>query len=129
LKSAGFDVRTATSGQAGLRLIDQIVPDVVVCDMRMPQLSGADVIEELKSHPHTCQIPVLLITSYCVPEMLGIGDALLLKPVRANEFVKTVLHLAARPQHLNAPSDVSEIRSARVPSGNRAKPRASKTSR
>jgi CheY-like chemotaxis protein len=129
LKSAGFEVRTATSGKAGLCLINETVPDAVVCDLRMPGMSGADVIEQIKGQPRTAQVPVLLITSYCIPEMLGVGDALLLKPVKCNELVTTVLHLAARPQHLNWPSEISTADFVPVPAPTRAAPRASKIPR
>jgi CheY-like chemotaxis protein len=119
LKSAGFNVRVATSARAGLGLVTEIVPDAVVCDMRMPELCGADVIEQIKSQPRTSHIPVVLVTSYCTPEVLGIADALLLKPVRNIDLVAAVQQLTSavatpRPtSQAKTPSKISTTRSTR----------------
>lgn len=95
LKSAGYTVRVATSARDGIKLVEKTIPDAVVCDMRMPELNGSDVIEKLKKDSRTSHIPIVLVTSYCTPEVLGIGDALLLKPVRCNDLVSAVQHLSA----------------------------------
>jgi CheY-like chemotaxis protein len=95
LTSGGFQVKIATSAATGIRLVKETIPDAVVCDMRMPGGGGDTVIEALKEQPRTAHIPVLLVTSFCTPEILGIADALLLKPVRCNELVSTVEHLSA----------------------------------
>lgn len=60
LSSLGHDVRTAFDGQRGLDLAAQWLPEVVVCDLQMPGLSGLEVVTRLKAgSPLT---PVLIFT-------------------------------------------------------------------
>jgi CheY-like chemotaxis protein len=60
LQAAGYTVRTATDGSAGLAAVKLAVPAVVVTDIHMPGTSGAAVISELKrNHP---QVPIIAIS-------------------------------------------------------------------
>ncbi len=95
LNTGGYDTQIATSGSAGIRLVNETVPFAVVCDMRMPGIGGEEVILQLKSQPLTSHIPVVVVTGYCEEEFAGIGDAFLPKPVRCHELVEAVGQLAA----------------------------------
>jgi DNA-binding NtrC family response regulator len=60
LQAAGYNVRTATDGTAGLAAVKLAAPALVVTDMRMPGMSGTMVIAELKRrYP---EIPVIAIS-------------------------------------------------------------------
>lgn len=62
LELRGLRVRTAFDGQEGLLKVMQELPDVVVVDMLMPGLSGADMTQALKSrYPN---MPVILLTGH-----------------------------------------------------------------
>ncbi|MFO7587603.1 MAG: sigma-54 dependent transcriptional regulator [Gemmatimonadota bacterium] len=61
LKREGFEVIAEFSGADGLRRFKEEQPDIVLCDVRMPKVSGIDVLEEIrKSSPET---PVVLMTA------------------------------------------------------------------
>ena len=60
LEDAGFTVRTANDGPQGLDQIRLFDPDVVVCDMRMPLMSGIQVIEVVRRQQPL--LPVLICT-------------------------------------------------------------------
>ena len=63
LRLSGFDVLSAADGLSALRLIDQhCIPNVVVLDLDLPQVSGIDVHQEIVSHAETCAIPVIVVT-------------------------------------------------------------------
>jgi len=63
LRLNGFTVTTAGDGLTALRLIDQhCLPDVVVLDLDLPQVSGQDVHQEIVSHAETCAIPIVVVT-------------------------------------------------------------------
>src|SRR6185295_19853232 len=47
----GYDVHVASSGETGIRLILESLPDAVVCDVRMPEIGGEEVIRAIKSQP------------------------------------------------------------------------------
>ena len=61
LKNEGFDVSTAQGGKAGLEALKSSAPDIVLSDIRMPQVSGLDILAAVKEQdPET---PVLLMTA------------------------------------------------------------------
>lgn len=61
LERKGFEVASALSGEAGLEEFEVARPDLVLVDVRMPKMSGVEVLEEIRERsPHT---PVVLITA------------------------------------------------------------------
>lgn len=90
LTLAGFAVREAANGIEALRLIDSAPPDLVVLDLGLPHVTGHEVLFEIKAHPNTRQIPVLVVTGRDVP-LPGLGpECVLLKPVHPRELVLQV---------------------------------------
>jgi CheY-like chemotaxis protein len=51
LRGEGLDVRIADSGSAALATAIAFRPDVVLCDFRLPDMSGLDVAERMRAHP------------------------------------------------------------------------------
>lgn len=83
LSREGFNVITAASGQEGLRLARQQAPDVILLDVRMPNMNGWEVLSSLKADPDLASIPVVMVT---IEDDKALGSALgavdyLLKPV------------------------------------------------
>jgi CheY-like chemotaxis protein len=62
LSNAGYDVREAATGAEALRLA-RLRPDLVVLDLRLPDLNGFEVCHQLKADPFTADIPVLMKTA------------------------------------------------------------------
>src|SRR6266542_4084636 len=60
LEDAGFAVQTAEDGPQGLQSIHSFGPDVVVCDMQMPMMSGVEVVAQMRKD--SLQVPVLIFT-------------------------------------------------------------------
>jgi serine phosphatase RsbU (regulator of sigma subunit) len=77
LERRGYDAVTAISGEEGLRLARQVLPDAFVIDYRMPVMDGFEVTRQVKSDPELGTIPVLMLTgsdaSQTVVEGLGAG--------------------------------------------------------
>ena len=63
LRDAGIGVRTASNGVTGLRLARSMFPAVAVIDMRLPELDGASVLQELRGSPLTRCIGAFVISS------------------------------------------------------------------
>jgi CheY-like chemotaxis protein len=61
LEERGFSVESATNGEEALPIIKRIRPDLIVTDMQMPKMGGAELITALKSHPDTADIPVVIV--------------------------------------------------------------------
>jgi CheY-like chemotaxis protein len=57
-----FHVFSATTGQEGISMIARRRPDLVILDLRMPEMDGFAVLEELRSNPEIGNIPVLVVT-------------------------------------------------------------------
>jgi signal transduction histidine kinase/CheY-like chemotaxis protein len=61
-------VSEATSGDAGLRRARQDSPDAILLDLAMPDISGEDVLEQLRADATTARIPVVIVTSRVLSE-------------------------------------------------------------
>lgn len=59
----GFDVLTAEDGMKGLELAKSNIPDFIILDIMMPQLSGIDLLEKLRADSRGKDIPVIVLTN------------------------------------------------------------------
>jgi|SRR5262252_4502345 len=62
LEERGFAVDSASNGQEALQMLEQKLPDLIVTDMQMPEMSGGEFITALKSRPQTAAIPIIILT-------------------------------------------------------------------
>lgn len=84
LEDSGFEVRQASSGQAGLELFDTARPDLVICDLRMPHMDGLELIRACGERQP--DVPVIVVSGAGVMsdavEALRLGAAdYLIKPI------------------------------------------------
>ena len=63
LERQGYEVITAYNGKECLEKVHSEHPDLVVLDVMMPEMSGFEVLEALKSNPETERIPVIMLTA------------------------------------------------------------------
>jgi DNA-binding response OmpR family regulator len=84
----GYQVDTASHGQAALDRIGEVRPDLMLLDIRMPEMDGYDVIRHLKADQATRDIPIVVITASPVDKerdrvrVLGMGaDQYVTKPL------------------------------------------------
>ncbi|MEK7183994.1 MAG: response regulator [Patescibacteria group bacterium] len=59
----GFTIDVATDGEAGLAKAKELIPDVILLDLRIPKLSGFEVLRQLKQDDTTKAIPVIVLTA------------------------------------------------------------------
>jgi twitching motility two-component system response regulator PilG len=62
LKSAGYNVLTATDGEEGLIKMKDSRPDLVLLDIMMPGMGGLETLKMMKAHPDFKKTPVLLMS-------------------------------------------------------------------
>ena len=63
LERSGYTVRLAHSGREALAAVDAEKPDLVLCDIEMPDMDGLQVLEVMRADPATERIPVIMVTS------------------------------------------------------------------
>ncbi|MET7936809.1 response regulator [Streptomyces sp. NPDC005322] len=100
LELEGFEVVTAADGAECLEIVHQVRPDVITLDVVMPRLDGLHTASRLRADPHTCHVPVAIISACTQHEVdsakaLGV-DAFLAKPFEPAELVKLVWRLMRR---------------------------------
>lgn len=62
LKQCGFEVISAADGLAGLEMVHEHHPRLVVLDVQLPKMNGYQVCQRLKRDPKTSSIPVIMMT-------------------------------------------------------------------
>jgi CheY-like chemotaxis protein len=91
---AGFEVTDAGHGAAALQAVRVAQPDLVVTDMMMPVMGGAELIRRLRADPGTARIPILAATGDA--QLAGDADAVLPKPYRPAELLAATNALLAQ---------------------------------
>jgi two-component system, cell cycle response regulator DivK len=101
LRFAGFRTLEAGGGVEGIGSAVEHLPDLVLMDIRMPDMNGVDALRELKADERTAEIPVVALTSSTMQgdreRFLASGfDGYLRKPISVREFPDQVRsHLRA----------------------------------
>jgi signal transduction histidine kinase/FixJ family two-component response regulator len=96
LRDAEFDLIEATTGEAGLRLLAENPPDLVILDVKLPDIDGFEVCRQIRVNPTTATIPVLFLSAnYVKTEDRAHGldtgaDGYLVQPVERVELVATI---------------------------------------
>src|SRR5207244_5203647 len=91
LRLAGIRTLEATSAGEGIALAAEHLPDVVLMDIRLPDLDGTEAAHRLKAEPRTSTIPVVALTSFAMKGdrewFLAAGfDGYQEKPISVREF-------------------------------------------
>ena len=93
LKLEGFVVATALSAKEGLVLADNMLPDGIILDFRMPITSGLEFLRHVRCRPHLAGVPVAIVTGdYFVPdpiqqELNELGATVRFKPLWLEDLV------------------------------------------
>ncbi|NEP56318.1 MAG: response regulator transcription factor, partial [Symploca sp. SIO2G7] len=63
LEFQGYRVITATNGLEALSLLERNIPDMIICDIMMPEMDGYTVVEQIRQNPRTNWLPVLVLSA------------------------------------------------------------------
>ena len=101
LQSWGYIALTADSGEEGLKLADEHVPDLILLDIMMPKMKGRDVCARLKANPKTAHIPVIFLTALGLADHIKAGmdlgaDDYIVKPFEPADLKKRIAVVLAR---------------------------------
>ena len=103
LELEGFAVSQAENGRLALEAIAADPPDLVLCDLLMPELSGFEVLRELTRNPKSPAIPLVFLTASAMPSdrenCLKDGAAgFIIKPFQHAELLETIRNLLFPPK-------------------------------
>jgi len=92
LTAKGFEVTIATNGFDGLMQLEMSKPDVIICDVNMPELDGIGFVRAIKAKIETRKIPVIFLTASNDPrhmvDGINVGARFYLtKPFEINELL------------------------------------------
>ena len=95
LRAAGYQCDTARNGKEGLAKIAQQHPDLVITDLIMPQIDGAQFIRYLRADTRTSNIPVIVLTAVPKHSNLPLDQELgvtrvIHKPFDSDELISVV---------------------------------------
>ncbi len=109
LEAEGFEVRTYTDGDEGLRGLTQKPADLAVLDIKMPRLNGMELLQKLRQMPAMAQMPVIFLTSKDeeVDEIMGLrmgADDYITKPFSQRLLLERIRALLRREQLRQQPA-------------------------
>lgn len=127
LEFRGYDVMTAENGRQALEVLEKENPDMIICDVMMPEMDGYMLVEKVRENPSTNIIPFLFLSAkgHSTDKVKGLNkgaDGYMVKPFEPEELVAQVessLKLASRllahkpagsisePIFQNVPADVT----------------------
>jgi len=95
LSLGGFRTLEASSGGEAITLAGEHLPDVILMDIRLPDMDGTEAARRLRADPRTARIPVVALTSLAMKGdrewLLGTGfDGYLEKPISVRELPEQV---------------------------------------
>lgn len=105
----GHRVRGGASGEQALADLADQAPDLVICDIVLPDIDGLEICRFVRSRPHLSSLPVILISGIVDDEVLRRGndagaDAVLRKPFSGDDLVSRVEELLATRQEAAPPA-------------------------
>ena len=95
LEKCGIKLISAMQGQLGIELAARHQPDLILLDVHLPDINGADVLARLKAKERTRNIPVVVLsadaTKSQINRLMSLGaDDYLTKPLDVDHFLKVI---------------------------------------
>ena len=99
LQAKGYRTLEAVTGEEGVKLARENLPDLVLMDIQLPGISGIEAFRQIRGDASTARIPVVALTASVTPtDRSAINaagfDAFVSKPINLREFLDTVKRLA-----------------------------------
>lgn len=107
LRSEGYDVTTARSGADALVSLAEVVPDLIISDIRMPGMDGFAMVSRIRSSPRTALVPIIFLTAkdQRADRIEGFRagvDAYITKPFEPDELLAVIASIFGRIERTRA---------------------------
>ncbi|MBR8831541.1 MAG: Alkaline phosphatase synthesis transcriptional regulatory protein PhoP [Chroococcopsis gigantea SAG 12.99] len=95
LEFRGYQVTTAENGREGLEILEKALPDLIICDVMMPEMDGYAFVEKIRQNNRTNWIPVMFLSAKGqsqdkVKGLITGADVYMVKPFEPEELVAQV---------------------------------------
>lgn len=95
MRVSGFRVLKTSRGEPAISLMNSDKPDVVLLDIMIPEISGLDILRQMRRDPNLADIPVIVVTAKSMPADIKNGmeagaNIYLTKPVGFQELKEAV---------------------------------------
>lgn len=95
LELEGFQAASAANGLVGVQMAKELLPDLIICDVMMPELNGHGVLTQLRQEPHTALIPFIFLTARNAAEDFRQGmklgaDDYIIKPFKRTDLLEAI---------------------------------------
>ena len=110
LKGSDRRIETATTGKEGLARVTEEVPDLLITDIMMPEMSGLELVAQLRSDDATKDLPIIIVTakgealdaSLAQQVWRAMVIAKPFAPRKVRDLVATILASDSCPQHASS---------------------------
>jgi CheY-like chemotaxis protein len=105
LELEGYDVVTAENGRIGIERLPEANPDLVLCDLMMPDMDGYETLKAIRGNPATASLPVIVLTArddnHCQDKALELGaNDYVTKPFKISELVQALQNVTKKRARL-----------------------------
>lgn len=95
LEFRGYEVITAENGREAIEILEADIPDMIICDVMMPEMDGYSLVKHVRDNPRTSWIPVLFLSAkgQSQDRVKGLNtgaDVYMVKPFEPEELVAQV---------------------------------------
>lgn len=102
-----YQLIAAHDGKQGLKMAQEHIPDIIICDLMMPEMNGYELCKKLKADQFSSHIPIILLTAKAsggsrIEGLQAGADDYMVKPFDAKELLARADNLIAQRKHLRA---------------------------
>ena len=121
LEGEGYNILSATNGIEALELTAHIEPDLILSDIRMPQMDGIELLKTLQENSSTAGIPFIFLTAKVEMQDLREGmvlgaDDYLMKPYKIDDVLNAInSRLKKKENHLKTVRDFKKMLARKIP--------------
>ena len=95
LGANGYETFETKEGIEAISLTRQVMPDLIIMDIQLPEISGLDITRKIKADAQIRHIPVVAVTAFAMKDdeekiMLAGCEAYLSKPIAIDDFLATI---------------------------------------
>jgi DNA-binding NarL/FixJ family response regulator len=120
LELRGYEVITAEHGREGLKLLEQETPDLIICDVMMPEMDGYSFVKHVRENPKTDCIPFIFLSAKGQIEdrVTGLNtgaDVYMVKPFEPEELSAQIQASLKQAWRMSQPQDDDDELLVQVP--------------